>query len=195
MASSLFEDLLGNRPFILKTDHMNLTYLNVTLTGKVLRWKLYLQHKDFHLCHVPGKEDHQGVPDALSRLCENHMPAKQEPEKKQGRTTTLSALQPKQHLSNEVYDKIAAVHNSSVGHWGHAKFKLKLNDPSVSDRMDDQHVHSALPILPGDEPPEGSNQDSPLHLRLLQSIRGDPFGPHRPVETRCPRQHVHPGAD
>ena len=113
----LFEDLLDNRPFILKTDHMNLTYLNVTLTGKVLRWKLYLQDKNFHLYHVPGKEVHQGVPDALSRLCENHMPAKQEPERKQGRTATLQALQPKQHISNEVYDKIAAVHNSSVGHW------------------------------------------------------------------------------
>ena len=74
----LFKDLLDNRPF--------------TLTGKVLRWKLYLQDKDFHLCHVPGKEVHQGVPDALSRLCENHMPTKQEPEKKQGRTATLSAL-------------------------------------------------------------------------------------------------------
>ena len=35
----LFEDLLDNRPFILKTEQ----YLNVTLTGKVLRWKLYLQ--------------------------------------------------------------------------------------------------------------------------------------------------------
>ena len=33
-----FEDLLDNRHFILKTDHMNLTYLNVTLTGKVQRW-------------------------------------------------------------------------------------------------------------------------------------------------------------
>jgi hypothetical protein len=32
----LFEDLLDNRPFILKTDHKNLTYLNVTLTGNVL---------------------------------------------------------------------------------------------------------------------------------------------------------------
>ena len=39
----LFEDLLDNRYFILKTDHMNLTYINVTFTGKVLRWKLYLQ--------------------------------------------------------------------------------------------------------------------------------------------------------
>ena len=63
-----FEDLLDNRHFVLKTDHKNLTYINVTLTGKVLRWKLYLQDKDFHLMHVPGKEVHQFVPDALSRL-------------------------------------------------------------------------------------------------------------------------------
>ena len=40
---------------ILKTDHMNLTYINVTFTGKVLRWKMYLQDKDFDLYHVAGK--------------------------------------------------------------------------------------------------------------------------------------------
>ena len=55
---------------------MNLTYLNVILTGKVLRWKLYLQDKDFYLCHAPGKEVHQQIPDALSQLCENNMPPK-----------------------------------------------------------------------------------------------------------------------
>jgi len=33
----LFEDLLDNRYFILKTDHKNLTYINVTFTSKVLR--------------------------------------------------------------------------------------------------------------------------------------------------------------
>jgi hypothetical protein len=33
----LFEDLLDNRYFILKTDHMNHTYINVIFTGKVLR--------------------------------------------------------------------------------------------------------------------------------------------------------------
>jgi len=52
----LFEDLLDNRYFILKTDHKNLTYINVTFTGKVLRWKLYLQVKNLYLFHVPGKE-------------------------------------------------------------------------------------------------------------------------------------------
>ncbi len=38
-----FEDLLDNRHFIMKADLINLTYLNVTLTGIVLRWKLYQQ--------------------------------------------------------------------------------------------------------------------------------------------------------
>ena len=65
-----FEDLLDNRHFILKTDHKNLTYINVTLTGKVLR------DKDFHLMHVSSEEVHQFVTDALSRLCENNMPPK-----------------------------------------------------------------------------------------------------------------------
>jgi hypothetical protein len=48
-------------------DHKNLTYLNVTLTGRILRWKLYLQDKDFYLCHVPGTEVHQGVPASKAR--------------------------------------------------------------------------------------------------------------------------------
>jgi len=46
----------------------------VTFTGKVLRWKLYLQDKDFDLYHVEGKEMHHIVFDALSRLCVNINP-------------------------------------------------------------------------------------------------------------------------
>ena len=64
----LFEDLLDNRYFILKTDHMNLTNI------KVLRWKMYLQDKDFDQYHVSGTEEHQFVSDALSRLCVNNVP-------------------------------------------------------------------------------------------------------------------------
>ena len=119
----LFEDLLDNRPFILNPDHKNLTYLNVTLTGKVLRWKLYLQDKDFYLCHVPGKEVHQGVPDALPRLCDNHMPVKQDNRETVERPQHLSALQVKQEISDEKYKRIATVHNSNMGHWGHALTK------------------------------------------------------------------------
>ena len=45
----LFEDLFDNRYFILKTDHMNLININVTFTGKELRWKICLKDKDFDL--------------------------------------------------------------------------------------------------------------------------------------------------
>ena len=58
----------------MKTDHMNLTYINVTFIDKVLRWKENVQGKDFDLFHVPGKEEHHFVPDALSRLCANSIP-------------------------------------------------------------------------------------------------------------------------
>ncbi len=74
MKSESSDSSVDNRYFILKTDHMNLTYINVTFTGKVLRLKMYLQDKDFALFHVPGTEEHQFVPDALSRLCVNNVP-------------------------------------------------------------------------------------------------------------------------
>ena len=106
----LFEDLLDNGYFILKTDH---TYINVTFTGKVLRWKMYLQDKNFDLFHVAGKEEHQFIPDALSRLCVNHIPP----------PPTLAdmsivALRPVMKLPQDVYDRIADIHNSLRGHVG-----------------------------------------------------------------------------
>ena len=81
---------------------MNLTYINVTFTGKVLRWKMYLQDKDVDLFHVAGKEEHQFVPDALSRLCVNHIPPP---------PTVMN-------LPQDVYDRIADIHNSLRGHVG-----------------------------------------------------------------------------
>ena len=45
----LYRGLTRQSHFILKTDDMNLTYLNVIVTGKVQRWKRYLQDKDFLL--------------------------------------------------------------------------------------------------------------------------------------------------
>ena len=95
-----FEDRLDNRRFILKTDHMNLTYLNVTLTGKVQRWKLYLQDKDFLMpvkeSEKPAHKRHQAI---------------------------LATLEPKHRIPDAIFRQIAAVHNSLVGHWGLEKCK------------------------------------------------------------------------
>jgi len=109
----LFEELLDNKYFILKTDHKNLTYINVTFTGKVLRWKLYLQDKNFDLYHVAGREEHQYVPDALSRLCVNNNPPPTT-----ASNQMLMVLQPAVHLDNQTYDLIKSVHNKQIGHWG-----------------------------------------------------------------------------
>ena len=133
----LFEDLLDNRYFILKTDHMNLTYINVTFTGKVLRWKLYLLDKNFDLYHVPGKDEHQFVPDALSRLCANNIPPPPTLAEQ-----SIVALIPMMVLPDEVSARLKKVHNSKVGHWGFDICRRRLEEDQprrgergITDRM------------------------------------------------------------
>jgi len=118
----LFEELLDNKYFVLKTDHKNLTYINVTFTGKVLRWKLYLQDKNFDLYHVARKEKHQIVPDALSRLCVNNSPPPTATE------LMLVVPRPAVHLDPETYRLIQEVHNKDIGHWGLHICKKLLRD-------------------------------------------------------------------
>ena len=51
-----------------------------TLAAWTLAYKLrsvIVGSLSFYLCHDPGKEVHQFVPDTLSRLCDNHMPEKE----------------------------------------------------------------------------------------------------------------------
>ena len=119
----MLEEYLDNRRFILKTDHKNLTYINKTPKGKVLRWKLFLQGFDFLLYHIPGKEIHQNIPDALSRLCANLI-----------EVVTLSAIDNKERIPGNLCRKISAVHNSEVGHMGLQITKGRLNDKTISDR-------------------------------------------------------------
>ena len=149
---------MDNRHFILKTDHMNLTYLNVTLTGKVLRWKLYLQDKDFHLSHVPGKEVHQFVPDALSRLCENLIPP-----------TPLGPI----GRPNKDYPTMSMPRSLA-----------SIEAPQRRVHLGPHcRIHSAMPMLPSDESSSHSDQDAPIHLRVLQPIRGGTLRPHRSTQT------------
>ena len=135
----LFEDLLDNRHLILKTDHKNLTYINVTLTGKVLRWKLYLQDKDFHLMHVPGKKVHQFVPDALSRLCENNMPPKVFA-REVSSAMRLAALEPLFHIPSKIFNGHAITDRMIT------QFIRQCPCCQVMNRLR-THLH-ALPITP-----------------------------------------------
>jgi hypothetical protein len=62
-----FAHLLRDSKFLLRTDHKNLTYINLGVSQKVQRWKLALQEFDFDIEHVAGIDN--TVADAFSRLC------------------------------------------------------------------------------------------------------------------------------
>ena len=109
------EHLIRDAKFTLRTDHKNLVLINRG-EGKILRWKLLIQTYDFNIEFIQGQNN--GPADALSRLC---LP--------EGTTVpymlaTLSAITEDELLDeafripNDIYNLIARVHNSQVGHFG-----------------------------------------------------------------------------
>ena len=61
---------------------------------------------------IPCKGQHQFVPDALSRLCTNHVPP---PPTLADRR--IVALRPVMVLPPDIHARLSKVHNSKVGHW------------------------------------------------------------------------------
>ncbi|GKT28667.1 Transposon Ty3-G Gag-Pol polyprotein, partial [Aduncisulcus paluster] len=71
------ESYLRGRPFMLKTDHRNLVYLQKAPNAKLTRWRLRLEEFEFEIEHVPGKDNiiadvlsrfHQGQPKLLASI-------------------------------------------------------------------------------------------------------------------------------
>ena len=102
---------------------------------------MYLQDKDFNLCHVAGKEEHQFVPDALSRLCVNNVPPPPTLADKM-----IVALRPVMDLPQDVYDTLTDVHNSLRGHVGVKLFRRRL------EKSRKQHIK--MDLEPADTIPD-----------------------------------------
>jgi hypothetical protein len=111
---SKFNHLLRDNKFLLRTDHKNLTYINQGSSQKIKRWGIALQEFDFDIEHVPGKDNF--VADAFSRLCLNNA-APSAPEVEHVSAITDLTVFPFR-IPDEFYQKISAVHNSEVGHFG-----------------------------------------------------------------------------
>ena len=109
----VLEDILKHIRFHLKTDHKNLVYINCALTGKVARWKLYMQDWNFTVSWVEGQETHQQVPDKLSRLVSN-------PEEFEtvSDDAVLAVALPNVEISDAEYAVITSQHNATRGHAG-----------------------------------------------------------------------------
>ena len=105
-AFNKLEYLIRDVHFTLRTDHKNLTYINLENTGKVKRWKLAIQEFDFDIEHIPGHLN--VVADAFSRLIPiDEFPASEH-------LCILDEFK----IPKDKYKLIAGVHNSLTGHHG-----------------------------------------------------------------------------
>ena len=114
------------------------------------------------------------------------MPARQEPREAASRPTILATLQTKQLIPEEQYRRIAAVHNSNLGHWGQALTKKRLNDPAVTDRMISEFIqqypccqvmsHLKIPIKTHPFKCASYNPFEVLHLDHIGPLRSDVQG-------------------
>jgi hypothetical protein len=108
-----WEHLLRDTKFLLRTDHLNLTYMNLNVKQKVQRWKLAIQGFDFDIEHIPGKQNI--IADGFSRFCTKKLQVDNLPEvaeekvnsilkryDKAERSSTVKTLQFKEELSQTV---------------------------------------------------------------------------------------------
>jgi hypothetical protein len=140
VAFEKFEYLLRDVRFLLRTDHRNLTFLDDSYKGRVIRWKLAIQEYNFAVEHIPGKDNI--VADALSRDLPNNTtvnsvetldamtpssthgdvasnPTREVALQQQARPVDeLLADSLEVRLPDDIYRKIELAHNPTVGHHG-----------------------------------------------------------------------------
>jgi hypothetical protein len=141
-ALTKWEHYLRDIRFILKTDHLNLTYINNEPKQKVQRWKLAIQQYDFGIEYIPGPENI--VADGFSRFCPyepeeedqefslNALIARLDDEQEdillaqisqsQAQSTTRRPIRARDIdkeyvIPEEKYKIIAQCHNTKVGHF------------------------------------------------------------------------------
>jgi hypothetical protein len=114
------EHLLRDTHFLLRTDHKNLTFINTDLREKVKRWKLAIQHYDFHIEHIEGEKNIEA--DGFSRIIT--IPDEEGLDKETMYVLREDAKPPA--LPRKVYESIRRVHNSDIGHGGVERTIAKL---------------------------------------------------------------------
>ena len=92
------EHLIRDRYFILRTDHKNLTYLNLENSGKIRRWKLLIQEFNCGVEHIVGVLNF--VADDFSRM----IPANREEPVTEVNTSSVVTFPVDVDLSNSAAD-------------------------------------------------------------------------------------------
>lgn len=137
------DHLLRDIQFTLRTDHKNLTYINLESSQKVRRWKLFLQDFNFRMEHVAGTDN--TIADAFSRLCSISSAADEETF--DNRLFLLETTESVRIPAPE-YKKISKVHNSRVGHFGVEKTLDALREKNESWKHMRKHVRKFIQQCP-----------------------------------------------
>ena len=111
------DHLLRDIHFTVKTDHKNLVYINETASPMVVRWKIAIQGYDFHILHIPGKDNL--VADGFSRLVPNVLASLVvvEPEEQEMYFCPM-VIESESRIPDSVRMILKRVHNSTTGHHG-----------------------------------------------------------------------------
>lgn len=138
-----YEYLLRDNKFLLKTDHKNLTYLNMEGSPKVKRWKLYIQEFNFSIEHVAGVDN--PVADAFSRLCVIWQFQEEDPF-----VSSLCAFARPTDIPipEGAWSDIGLCHNASVGHGGLEKTLSHLQRLKKSWKGMREHIRRFIQECP-----------------------------------------------
>ncbi|GKT37427.1 hypothetical protein ADUPG1_003365, partial [Aduncisulcus paluster] len=97
------------KPFVVHTDHLNLTFIKSETKAKVQRWHIELSEYDFEIKHVSGKNN--AFADALSRVGHQYVTQEWPEEKLKAERDLLKKL-----WERESQRKIAAMTITNLGH-------------------------------------------------------------------------------
>ena len=137
--------LLRGVHFLLRTDHKNLTFINLENSGKVCRWKIEIQEYDFDIEHVPGLENI--VADVFSWLHPTDINVNQsESVDEVNMLYTTLEIDIDIELTNKL--EIRKVHNLNARHFGVDKTMEKLTRKGLKWPYMQSHVEKYIRECP-----------------------------------------------
>ena len=96
------DHLLRDQYFILQTDSKILSHMNTEHKDKVKRWKIAIQHFNFDVLHIEGKQNIEA--DTLSRLVP--FPSKQDTQMTLNNLEQTNIIENCGYLSTKIFKKI-----------------------------------------------------------------------------------------
>lgn len=115
---------LHAKSFTILTDHRNLVWIETSVIPKIIRIRLFLQTFKFKILHIAGKDNI--FADWTSRIYEEGVVGR-DSIGKDNDVNDIGGVLVVERIKDKIYNTIASVHNSRMGHQGIRRTWLLLN--------------------------------------------------------------------